>query len=650
MNNSQNTNKTYENRTGYPYHTFRTWKNWLIGNPLPTADAPNQTIGKLIGLAVFASDALSSTAYATQEMMVILAIAGTAAFQYSLPIAVAIILLLTILTLSYRQTIQAYPNGGGAYIVARDNLGHIAALIAGAALLTDYILTVSVSVSSGIAQIISAFPKLTHLRIEIALFMVFFIMVINLRGVKESGATFAIPTYFFLVMMFLMVGEGVVKFLMGNLGTVVNPPQMEMINLPQSITFFLILRAFSNGTAAVTGIEAISNGITAFKEPRSKNAGQTLVIMSIILGTLMMTITFLAVNAGAMPSETETIISQISRTVFNGTGLLYILMIFATTIILVMAANTAFAGFPRLGAMISEDGFLPRQFNYRGSRLVYSTGIVALAVIASFLIIIFKASVSNLIPLYAIGVFLSFSLSQIGMARHWWKAGHLKPGETQKQSGSTLTYEKNWRTKMIINGLGGATTFVVMIVFAVTKFVDGAWIIIILTPLLVLAFEAIHAHYKNVAHQLSLENYHLPQAIQADHVIVMVGGVHQSSLNALQYAKTLSNDVRALHVSIDPEETEKVQEKWKRWESQVPLIILDSPYRLFIEPVLDYIDHLGMQIGSDEVITIVVPHTVTNHWVNFLHGRTADTLRQVLLEKQNIIIIEVPYQIARLRD
>lgn len=646
---SENEYKGYGNdvNTGLSYHTFRSWQNWLIGRPLSTADAPHQTIGKLVGLAVFASDALSSTAYATQEMLMILAIAGTAAFQYSLPIALAIVGLLGILTLSYRQTINAYPNGGGAYIVARDNLGHLPALIAGAALLTDYILTVSVSVSSGIAQIISAFPGIYPLRIEIAVFMVLMIMIINLRGVKESGTTFAIPTYFFLLMMFLMVGEGIVKYFTGTLGVVTNPPPMELIHVPHSISFFLILRAFSNGTSAVTGVEAISNGITAFKEPRSKNAGKTLTIMSLILGTLLVTITFLAYHTGAIPSETETIISQISRTIFHGTGLLYTLMISATTIILIMAANTAFADFPRLGAMISEDGYLPRQFNYRGSRLVYSWGIVALALIASFLIIIFNASVSNLIPLYAIGVFLSFSLSQVGMAIRWWKSGKLAPGEELKEAGSTLRHEKNWQIKMLINGFGGLTTFIVMIVFAVTKFIDGAWIIIILTPLLVVGFEAIHAHYKNVTQQLSLGDYQAPKSIQADHVIVMTGNVHKSSLAALHYAKTLSDDVRALHVSIDPEETKCLQKKWAKWGENIPLIVLESPYRLFIEPVLDYIDQVADQETPEEVITIVVPHYVTKPWLNFLHARTADTLRNVLLEKENIIIIEVPYRISQ---
>ena len=627
------------------FRTPKYWQNWLIGRPLRTVDAPHQTIGKLIGLSVFASDALSSTAYATQEMMMILAIAGTTAFTYSVPIAIAIVVLLAILTLSYEQTIHAYPSGGGAYIVARDNLGNLPALIAGAALLTDYILTVSVSISSGVAQIVSAFPDLYTFRVEIAVVLVFFVMIINLRGVKESGTTFAIPTYFFLLMIFVTIITGIIRYLTGSLGTVVNPPELELIHAPQGITFFLILRAFSNGTSAVTGVEAISNGIMAFKEPRSKNAGTTLIWMSIILGTLLLAITFLAFQIGSIPSEVETIISQIGRTVFNGSGVFYFLLIAATMVILVMAANTAFADFPRLGALISQDGYLPRQFSYRGSRLVYSRGIVALAVIASLLIILFKASVNNLIPLYAIGVFLSFSLSQFGMAHRWWKSGRLKPGEELKEPGSILRYEKSWLLKMLINGFGAVTTSVVMVVFTITKFSDGAWIIIVITPLLVLGFEAIHKHYKNVAHQLSLEDYTPTPTIKSDYVVLMLGGVHKSSLASLQFAKTISNDIRAVHVSIDPDETERTRQRWEKWGEGFPLVVLDSPYRLFIEPVIEYVKKLDQEREEGELITIVVPQFTTSRLLNMLHARTADTLRKVLLEMPNVIIIEVPYKI-----
>ena len=376
-------NQTEIMRRQSEYQPPRSLSHWLIGRPLSTADAPHQTIGKAIGLAVFASDALSSTAYATQEILVILAVAGTAAFGYVFPISIAIVLLMGIVSVSYEQTIHAYPGGGGAYIVSRDNLGETPAQIAGAALLTDYILTVAVSISAGVAQIISAYPDLFPYRVWIAVAAVFFIMLINLRGVKESGLAFSVPTYFFVVMMFLTVGTGLVRHFTGTLGVVLDPPHLEMAGIVSALTPFIILHAFSSGTAALTGIEAISNGITAFKEPRSRNAGITLIWMAVILATLFLSISFLSSHIGAVPSETETVISQLGRTVFGGRGIFYLMIISATTVILIMAANTAFADFPRLSALVAKDGFLPRQLNFRGSRLVYSNGILTLAVIAS---------------------------------------------------------------------------------------------------------------------------------------------------------------------------------------------------------------------------------------------------------------------------
>ena len=396
------------------YNPPVSWRTFLIGRPLATADAPHQTIGKLVGLAVFASDALSSTAYSCQEVLVVLAVAGTGAFSYSIPIVFAIVALLAILTISYEQTIHAYPGGGGAYIVARDNLGELPALIAAAALLTDYILTVAVSISSGAAQIVSAFPDLYPFRVLIAVFMVVFIMVVNMRGVRESGFTFAIPTYFFFLMMTITIVVGLYRYFTGALGQVENPPLDMMKDTLQPLTLFLVLRAFASGTTALTGVEAISNGIMAFKEPRSKNAGTTLIWMAVILGTFLIGITYLAHLVGANPSESETVFSQIARTTFGSRGFFYLAMISATTVILVMAANTAFADFPRLSALVAGDRFLPRQFAFLGDRLVFSRGIVLLTVMASVLIIGFQASVTNLIPLYAIGVFLSFSLSQGG--------------------------------------------------------------------------------------------------------------------------------------------------------------------------------------------------------------------------------------------
>lgn len=621
-------------------------RSWLIGRPLATADAPHQTIGKVIGLAVFSSDALSSVAYGPQEMMMVIAAAGVANLHLSIWVAVAIAALLAILTFSYEQTIHAYPGGGGAYIVARDNLGELPAQTAGAALLTDYILTVAVSISSGVAQIVSAYPGLFPFRVEIAVLMIAFIMLINLRGVKESGTMFAVPTYFFLFMALLMVVVGFAQFVTGNLGVVVDPPALETV-AAQGLTLFLLLRAFANGTSSVTGVEAISNGITAFKEPRSKNAGLTLLWMAGILGVLLLSFTFLAVRVGALPSLEETVVSQIARTVYGGRGILYLATIVATTVILVMAANTAFADFPRLGALHAGDGFLPRQLTYRGSRLVYSRGIVALAAIASLLVIGFQASVTKLIPLYAIGVFLSFTLSQTGMARRWWKSGHMQPGEFLQEPGSVLTFDKGWKHKMIINSVGAVSTFVVMVMFAITKFFDGAWVVILLTPILVAIFFSIHRHYKRLAKQLSLENGpKVPTRIGHNRVVMPISGVHQGTLAAMRFARTLSKDITAVHVAIDPNESAKVEEKWALWGEGNRLLVLNSPYRLFIEPLLDYIRKLMEQQEPNDIITIVVPQFVPeNDAASMLHTRTAETLRKILIHQPNIVVVEVPYQI-----
>lgn len=528
------------------------WRSWLIGRPLPTADAAHQTIGKLVGLAVFASDALSSTAYATQEILVILAAAGTLALGYAFPIAIAIVSLMIIVVLSYEQTIHAYPSGGGAYVVSRENLGEIPAETAGAALLTDYILTVAVSISSGVAQIISAFPALFPYRVEIALILVLLVMVVNLRGVRESGMAFAIPAYIFLIFMLTMVAVGIIRAATGSLGVVVNPPEIYTSYATlQILTPFLLLHAFSSGTSAMTGIEAIANGITAFKEPRSKNAGIVLMWMASILAVLFLGITFLANRVAALPSEVETVISQLARTIFNGEGFVYLAIVSMTAIILVMAANTAFAGFPRLAAILAQDGFIPRQFTYRGSRLVYSRGIIALAIIAGFLIIIFDASVNRLIPLYAIGVFLSFTLSQLGMAMRWWKAGHLQPGQEVVEKSSILRYDPKWVFKMIANGVGAFCTAIVTLVFGITKFPDGAWIVVSLIPLLVIIFTAINRHYRDLARRLSLgQNRSFPR-IYRQRVILLISGVHQGTLAGLRYAQTLSDDVTALYISLN---------------------------------------------------------------------------------------------------
>ena len=619
--------------------------HFLTGRPLPTADAEHETIGKGVGLAIFASDALSSTAYATQEMLVILAGAGTLAFGYVFPISIVIVGLLAIVVISYTQIIHAYPGGGGAYIVAYDNLGQFPALVAASVLLMDYVLGVSVSISSGVAQIVSAFPNLYDYRVILCIVFVALITIVNLRGLRESGTAFAIPSYFFIIIMFITIGTGLFRLFNGSLGTVIDPPEIEHFGEALSgISLFLILHAFSSGTTALTGVEAISNGITAFKEPRSRNAAITLAWLAGILSLLFLGISFLTREIQAVPSEKETVISQLARTVFDGQGLFYLLAIAGTTFILILAANTSFAGFPRLSAKLASDGFMPRQLNYRGSRLVYSYGIVSLGLASSILIVIFQASVTRLIPMYAIGVFLCFTLAQIGMARRWQRSGQIKdesPPNTQ-----SLTYDKKWMLKMIANGFGAFCTALVMVVFIVTKFVDGAWIVLAITPIFISVLLWVRRHYSNVASRLSLERYGEPPPYNTRHrVIVPISNVHQGTLAALRYARMLSDDVTAVHISMEPEDTEKVNKKWEKWGRGTRLVIVDSPYRLFLEPLLDYIDEMLSSRQPNETITIVVPHFVPRKKAHkVLHMQTAELLRRELLATPDVVITEVPYQ------
>ena len=623
------------------------WRLWLLGRPLPTADAPHEAIGKTVGLAVFSSDALSSTAYATQEMLLILAFAGSAAFSLVFPISIAIVVLLALVTISYEQTIHAYPGGGGAYIVARDNLGDAAAQVAGAALLMDYILTVAVSMSSGVAQLVSAFPGMLPYRVAIAVVLVGLVMLINLRGVRESGSVVAVPTFFFIAIMYLTVGTALVRHFAGSLGALVDPPPLHEGAHVSGVTLFLLLHAFSSGTTALTGVEAISNGIPAFKEPRSRNAGITLLWMSVILGSLFLAISYLAVPIRAVPSEVETVISQLARTAFGGRGGLYLAAIGGTTLILVMAANTAYAGFPRLAALQAADGFLPRQLTYRGSRLVYSRGIAVLALVASALIWVFDASVTALIPLYAIGVFLSFTLSQAGMARRWWKSGRLAPGGEVREKGSLVRHDPRWQLKMIVNATGALITAVVTVIFALTKFHDGAWVVILVIPALVAVFYAIHRHYRALARQLSLDAFGPPARVDRHRVILPISGVHRGIVAGLRYARALSDDVTAVYVSTDPEQAAAVQKKWGLWGAGVRLVVVSSPYRLLVEPIVGYIKEVAARRQPNEVITVVVPQFVPRKaWHNLLHAQTAMMLRLALLFERGIVITSVPYQVG----
>ena len=616
----------------------------LIGRPLETRTLAHQVVSKKVGLAVFASDGISSTAYATEEILFILALAGSVALGLSIPIAIAISVLLLIVTISYRQTIFAYPNGGGAYIVARENLGQTAALVAGSALLTDYILTVAVSVSSGVAQIVSAFPDLAPWRVYIAVGVIAFVTLVNLRGVRESGSVFAIPTFAFLTVMVITLGVGFYRWATGTLGVVTGVEMLQETAAP--ITLFLILRAFSSGSTALTGIEAISNGITAFKEPKSRNAAVTLVAMSTILVTLFLGITFLSRHIGAIPSHEETVISQMARTIFGEGSILYILVIAGTALILLMAANTSYAGFPRLAALQAADGYLPRQLTYRGGRLVFSWGIVTLALAASVLVVIMRASTTALIPLYAIGVFLSFTLSQAGMAIHAYRSGQLKPGEKIQRQESSLEFDPHWRTHLFISGLGAVITFVVMLIFAITKFTTGAWFVIILIPALVYLFSRIHTHYQDVAQELSLENTRQPRLPSEEVVtVLLVDGVHMGTLEMVDFAKALGNPWHAIHVGVNPERSETTQRKWDQFVKEGELVILPSPYRHLLAPIREYVVSL-LHANPRVIVHIVMGHLAMDSvFTQVLHQNSSLILNLGLTGLERVVVTIVPVQI-----
>ena len=618
----------------------------LFGPPLRTADAPHQAISKKIALAVFASDALSSVAYATQEILIVLALAGMAYFGLSIPIAVIIVFLLVIVTISYRQTIYAYPSGGGAYTVSRENLGPQFAQVTAAALLTDYLLTVAVSISSGVEQIASFAPVLHPYRVEIALAVIWLMTLVNLRGVKESGRVFALPTYFFMAMMFLTLSAGVVQVATGMLGRVDQAPEIE--HELQPLTLMLVLRAFASGSTALTGIEAITNGIPAFKVPRSRNAARTLIVMVAILATMFLGITLLAHQVGVFAFEgmQETIISQIARTVF-GRGPLYVLVLIATAVILLMAANTSFADFPRVSSIVAHDGYLPKQLTYRGRRLVFQWGIIALAAIASMLVIVFGAETTRLIPLYAIGVFLSFTMSQSGMVRRWHAIGRLKPGETMDLHGSSVSYDPHWRAKLGVNGLGAILTGIVVIVFALAKFREGAWIVVVLIPTLVYTFFRIHRHYASVANALS-QGSRWPNIRQRPvKTLVLVDDVHAGTINTINFAKSLGVPWTAVHVAIDPEKAERVRQKWQeRIGDEAHLTILPSPYRNLTDPIHEYIEKLLEELPNG-FVHVIVGHLVMDKLrEQALHQNAAFVLNLALSDLDRATVTTVSYRLV----
>jgi len=633
------------------------FRNLLFGRALRTRESPHQTISKTVGLAVFASDSLSSVAYAGGEILLILAYLGSAYYWMAIPITVAISVLLIILTFSYRQTIFAYPGGGGAYIVAVDNFGSTTAQVAGAALLIDYILTVAVSIAAGVDQMASALPVLFRYKVQLALLMVLLITLINLRGVKESGRVFAIPTYFFVLMMGGMILYGLFQAANGTLGQVtgVTPVETSPIPLTGFAFTFLLLRAFSSGTTALTGVEAISNGITAFKAPKARNAATTLVWDASLLMMMFLGLAILGYLVSAQPSETEVLISQVARTVY-GDGILRLLTLISATVILIMAANTSFAGFPRLAALQAGDGFLPKQFTFRGSRLVFSWGVILLAAFASLLLIIFQGSVSRLIPLYAIGVFLCFTLSQAGMAKRWYRVGSLMrkgelvPGQEIATMGSVLYHDPHWWSKMLLNGAGAVVNSFVMLIFLVTKFTHGAWIIVLLIPTLVWVFTRIHNHYRHVADILSTAGQHVNAEQRPVQAIVLVGDVHRETLKLVEFAISLGIPWKAVHIAVNEERVEDIRRKWAERVGVGELVIVRSPYRSLTRPLRSYVEKLLRQQKHGYVQVIMGELRTGSPATQALHQNAHIIQRLALNDLPGVVATIVPFQLENYRN
>ncbi|MCB9134816.1 MAG: APC family permease [Anaerolineales bacterium] len=628
----------------------------LFGEPFPTSREAHERLDKVRALAVFASDPISSNAYATEAIMSVLLLLGTAALRYTLPLGLAVAALVLMVIFSYIQTIIHYPDGGGAYTVTKDNLGKIPSLVAAGALLTDYILTVSVSAAAGVRAVTSAFPDLTHYRVIMALAAIAFITWVNLRGVRESGTIFAIPTYAFVGGVLLVVIIGLVRY-WGWFGATPIVPEVHEAVANPGITGFaytwLLLRAFAGGCTALTGIEAISNGTKAFKTPESKNAAQTMVAMGVMAMALFIGITYLSTHLGLIPEPAhgESILSQMTREI-TGKGFMYYWVQVFTALILFLAANTGFQDFPRLSSFLSKDGYMPRWMQNRWDRLVYGSGIITLAIISSIIVIVFQADEIAMLPLYALGVMLSFSLSQTGMFKLMGKISKLKPGEVLETKYTKVHYETGTGWKRAVNGVGAVTTFLVLIVLIATKFVDGAWIIVLAVPLLVWLFISIDSHYQNVRTALrthGLTSTDFPEIGEV--VIVPIGDVNRCSLQALKYAKRLSNDVRAVFIVTGQETQERFVTRWNRFPDiieGVKLEMLEYDYRDILTPLVEYIEDVNNTEFANQVVTVVIPEFVSdNVWENLLHNQTANLMRMRLQAHKDIVLIDVPYQIGQ---
>ena len=607
-------------------------RDLLIGPPLPTHRLAMERLNKVRALAAFSPDALSSIAYANEEIFLGLVVAGAAGLAFSWPIGLAIAGLLGILALSYFQTVHAYPTGGGSYSVARENLGTSAGLVAAAALLIDYVLTAAVSLTAGVAAISSAFPALWPYRVDLTLLLLGIITLANLRGLRETGTLMAIPVYLFLFAYLPMLAIGLGRALLegpGNLA-VTAPAAIK------PLTPFLILHTFAAGCTALTGIEAISNGVPAFKRPETRNAGITLIVMAFLMGTLFLGSIGLTQYLAVVAGPDETILSALARRIL-GSGLPYVIVQTATLLILAVAANTSFAGFPRLASILGQDGHLPRQFSQLGDRLVFSNGMLALAGLTGVLIILFGGDTHSLIPLFAVGVFLAFTLSQAGMVVHW-----------ARQRG------QGWQVKALINGLGTLTTMLALFVVAISKFVEGAWIVALLIPLIVLGFRAVHEHYKEVARELTMRG--LPPSLRpmpSPRVVLPISGVHRGVIEATRYARSLSDRVTAVYVETNPEATEKVRREWERWGQNVPLVVVPSPYRSIIGPLLDFLDETDREHNDGQLATVVLTEFIpAKWWEHLLHNQTAWLLKLALLYRRRRLgqiraIVDVPFYLRQ---
>jgi amino acid transporter len=604
-------------------------KRILLGSPLKTAQAAHERLSKTVALAIFSSNAISSVAYATEEILLVLILAGTAAVFWSIPISLAIVFLVVVLTISYRQIIHEYPEGGGAYIVARSNIGEWSGLIAAAALMIDYVLTVAVSAAAGVAAITSAVPSLFEHRIAIGLVAIVLMVMVNLRGIRESGMVFAIPTHLAIVVLLGMVGVGIAQILLGHTQPVSPQAGPDGAPIVESLSAFLVLRAFAGGCTAVTGMEVISNGVKAFRKSEPHNASVTMLTMSLILATLFMGISALTYYYGIIPKADETVVSQLARTILGG-GPLYYLAQISTMILLILAANSAFTGFPHLASILARDGFMPHQMASFGDRLVFSNGITILGALAVLLLVLFQGDTHALIPLYAVGVFVSFTLSQAGMVKRWL---------TKKGP--------HWRKKLAINGIGAVTTGVATLIIGGTKFMHGAWIVVALTPPIIMGFRAIRAHYIAVDEQITLERDHRPPMPRKNIVIIPISGVNRAVIRAVDYARGRGTDIRAVLVAVDKEHTAKSEIQWAQWGCGVQLVVLPSPYRSVMITLMDYIEDT-LEKDPHSWVTVVIPEILpARWWQNILHNQRALMLKGALLFKDRVVLTDVPFHLER---